>query len=396
MKKLPKWLLISLVLLGLNALPVAAQQDVRPVNLYYFYAEGCSTCAALDVYLDELLNEDPSLTLHRYELAFNAENQALARAIGEVLNQRIVLTPSLIIGREVLVGFTSESPATIEDTIAFVRDNNVRDVVGELLGLVTPGQGVDLVRSDGRVRVPILGEIDARAVSLPLLAIVLGGLDGFNPCAMWVLLLLISMLFHLEHQWKKWFLGGLFLATTFVMYFMFMISWLSIAILFGTLVYLRWLIGGLAIGGGLFNFKRYRELEPGCELVDDQKRGKLRDRLIAIQNQPSLWLAALGIVVMAVSVNLVELVCSAGIPVLFTQILSLNALTQGEYLMYILLYMAMFILDDTIVFIVAMKTAELTGLSTKYGRVAHLIGAFLMVSLGLLMIFRPEWLMLSF
>jgi len=156
------------------------------------------------------------------------------------------------------------------------------------------------------------------------------------------------------------------------------------------------LIGALAIGGGVFNFKRYLELEPGCEIVDDQKRLKLREKLRNIQNQPSLWLAGIGIVVMAVSVNLVELICSAGLPVLFTQVLSLNALSRVEYLGYIGLYMLMFILDDTIVFIIAMKTSELTGLSTKYGRFAHLVGGVLMVILGLLMILKPAWLMLSF
>ncbi len=395
MMRFPKFLLISLVLVVMSSLPVFASEKPN-VNLYYFYAEGCSTCAALEEYLDELMIEDPNLTIHEYELAFNSDNQALAKNLEEVLRQRIVLTPTLIIGREVLVGYTSASDQEIVDTIAFVRDNQVRDVVGEYLGLVQPGQGFDLQRSDGMIRVPILGLVDARSVSLPLLAIVLGTLDGFNPCAMWVLLLLISMLFHLEHQWKKWFLGGLFLATTFVMYFMFMLSWLSIAILFGTIVYLRWLIGALAIGGGVFNFKRYLELEPGCEIVDDQKRLKLRDKLKNIQNQPSLWLAAIGIIVMAVSVNLVELICSAGLPVLFTQVLSLNALSQVEYLGYIGLYMLMFILDDTIVFIIAMKTSELTGLSTKYGRFAHLVGGVLMVLLGLLMIFKPAWLMLSF
>lgn len=388
-------ILISLLLLIFGFTNVSANE--RVVNLYYFHAEGCSTCALETEYLEKLVKEEPNLVLHQYEIAFDQENQKLSKDVGELLNQPINSTPTLIIGREMIVGFKEGSTEkTIEDAIQFVRDNNVRDVVGEMLGIVEPGQGVDVINENSKVSLPFFGEVDAKSISLPLLAIVLGGIDGFNPCAMWVLLLLISMLFHLEEQWKKWFLGGLFLLTTGVMYFFFMLSWLNITILFGTLVYIRWLIGGMSIGGGIFNIHRFTQMEPGCEVVDESKRLKIRDRLKAIYSQPVFALAAVGIVVLAVSVNLVELICSAGLPVLFTQILTLNDLSQTQYILYLLLYLAMFMLDDIIVFVIAMKTAELTGISTKYARNAHLIGGILMILLGLLMILKPAWLMLNF
>lgn len=388
-------ILISLLLIIFGFTNVSANE--RVVNLYYFHAEGCSTCALETVYLEKLVEEEPNLVLHQYEIAFDQENQKLSKDVGELLNQPITSTPTLIIGREMIVGFKEGSTEkTIEDAIQFVRDNNVRDVVGEMLGIVEPGQGVDVINENSKVSLPFFGEVDAKSISLPILAIVLGGIDGFNPCAMWVLLLLISMLFHLEEQWKKWFLGGIFLLTTGVMYFFFMLSWLNITILFGTLIYIRWLIGGMSIGGGIFNIHRFTQMEPGCEVVDESKRLKIRDRLKAIYSQPVFALAAVGIVVLAVSVNLVELICSAGLPVLFTQILTLNDLSQTQYIQYLLLYLAMFMLDDIIVFVIAMKTAELTGISTKYARNAHLIGGILMILLGLLMILKPAWLMLNF
>lgn len=388
-------IIVSLLLILFGFTNVSASD--KQVNLYYFHAEGCPTCALETTYLEELTSKDTNLVLHKYEIAFDKENQKLSKDVGELLNQPINSTPTLIIGREVIVGFKEGSTEkTIEEAITFVRDNNVRDVVGEMLGIVEPGQGIDIINEESKVNLPFFGEVDAKSVSLPLLAIVLGGLDGFNPCAMWVLLLLISMLFHLEEQWKKWFLGGLFLLTTAIMYFFFMLSWLNITILFGTLVYIRWLIGGLSIGGGIFNIRRYTQMEPGCEIVDESKRLKIRDRLKAIYSQPVFALAAVGIVVLAVSVNLVELICSAGLPVLFTQILTLNDLSSTQHIMYLLLYLAMFMLDDVIVFVIAMKTAELTGISTKYARNAHLIGGILMILLGILMILKPAWLLLNF
>lgn len=388
-------LLFSFFLVLIGFTNVSASEKI--VNLYYFHAEGCSTCALETQYLEELTSNDTSLALHSYEIAFDKENQKLSKDVGELLNQPINSTPTLIIGREVIVGFKEGSTEnTIKEAISFVRDNNVRDVVGEMLGIVEPGQGVDLINEDSTVNLPFFGEVEAKSISLPLLAIVLGGLDGFNPCAMWVLLLLISMLFHLEEQWKKWFLGGIFLLTTGIMYFFFMLSWLNITILFGTLIYIRWLIGGMSIAGGIFNIHRFTQMEPGCEIVDESKRLKIRDRLKAIYSQPVFALAAVGIVVLAISVNLVELICSAGLPVLFTQILTLNDLSNTQYILYLLLYLAMFMLDDVIVFVIAMKTAELTGISTKYARNAHLIGGILMILLGILMILKPAWLMLNF
>ena len=333
-------IIVSLLLILFGFTNVSASD--KQVNLYYFHAEGCPTCALETTYLEELTSKDTNLVLHKYEIAFDKENQKLSKDVGELLNQPINSTPTLIIGREVIVGFKEGSTEkTIEEAITFVRDNNVRDVVGEMLGIVEPGQGVDIINEESKVNLPFFGEVDAKSVSLPLLAIVLGGLDGFNPCAMWVLLLLISMLFHLEEQWKKWFLGGLFLLTTAIMYFFFMLSWLNITILFGTLVYIRWLIGGLSIGGGIFNIRRYTQMEPGCEIVDESKRLKIRDRLKAIYSQPVFALAAVGIVVLAVSVNLVELICSAGLPVLFTQILTLNDLSSTQHIMYLLLMLSL-------------------------------------------------------
>lgn len=387
--------LLTILFLVFFALPVKAEE--RTIHMYYFHAEGCSTCALKTAYLEELIERDSNLVLHSYEIALNEDDQKIARDVGELLGQEIQLTPTLIIGREVIVGFSEGSTETrIENAIEFVRTNNVRDVVGEMLGFVKPNEGVDLVNQDTKIMLPFLGEVDAKTVSLPILAIVLGTLDGFNPCAMWVLLFLISMLFHLEEQWKKWFLGGLFLATTGVMYFLFMYSWLSVTILFGTLIYIRWLIGGISIGGGIFNINRYLKMVPGCEVVDESKRLKIRDKLKSIYSQPVFAFAAVGIVVLAISVNLVELICSAGLPVLFTQILSLNNLSESQSILYMLLYLLMFMVDDVVVFVIAMKTAELTGISTKYARNAHLVGGVLMVILGLLMIFKPAWLMLNF
>jgi hypothetical protein len=104
-------------------------------------------------------------------------------------------------------------------------------------------------------------------------------------------------------------------------------------------------------------------------------------------------LALGGIIVLAFLVNLVELVCSAGLPAIYTQILALNNLANWQYYFYIFLYVFFFMVDDLLIFIVAMVTLKMTGLSTRYARYSHLIGGILMIIIGILLIFKPEWLM---
>jgi len=389
--------IVSLLLvLGLSVfLPLNIQATTKTTNLYFFHAQGCLTCAAESEFLSTLLEKDPNLKLYSYELAFDQDNQEFAKKISELLPNPINSTPTLVIGQKVIVGFVSgTTDLEIQESIDYAQNNVIKDVIGEVLGIAEVTNGTSQTTS--QVNLPFFGKVEAKSISLPLLAIVLGTLDGFNPCAMWVLLLLISMLFHLEEQWKKWFLGSIFLLTTAIMYLMFMVSWLNITLLFGTISTLRWLIGALAIGGGGFNLYRYFTTEPGCEVIDDRKRKKISVRIRQIFSQPVFVLASLGVMALAISVNLVELICSAGLPVLFTQVLSLNQLSGFEYGVYMLLYLAMFIADDVIIFALAMKTSQVSGISTKYARTAHLVGGILMILLGILMVIKPEWLMLNF
>lgn len=374
---------------------VKANQEI--VNLYVFHAEGCLYCAREAEYLERLQLEDPNIRVYKYEIAYDKEGQAVAKKVEDLLGIRIRSVPLVIIGRTQIVGFSEGvTDVEIEETIAYARSHVTRDIIGEMLGIVEPGSGNDDIPSNATFRLPFFGEVSAQAVSLPLLSIVLGTLDGFNPCAMWVLLLLLSMLIHIEERWKRWTLGLIFLITSAVMYFFFMLSWLNITMLFGSIFILRLIIGSVAIGGGGYNVFKGLQKDDGCEVVDEKQRKKLRTRIQKISSNKTFFLSAIGIMGLAITVNLVELICSAGLPIVFTQILALNQLQTWQYIGYLLLYVTFFLIDDLVVFFIAMKTMELTGISTKYSKYSHLIGGGIMVVLGILMIFKFEWLMFNF
>ena len=116
-------------------------------------------------------------------------------------------------------------------------------------------------------------------------------------------------------------------------------------------------------------------------------------RSVVTQNQ--LALSVLGIMALAVLVNFIELLCSAGVPAVYTQILALSDLTRFAYYAYLGLYIAVFMLDDVAIFATAMIAVRVSGLTGKYARLSHLIGGVVLLSIGAVMLLRPELLSFS-
>ena len=252
---------------------------------------------------------------------------------------------------------------------------------------------------DENFNAPIIGEFNARTVSLPLLAIVIGAVDGFNPCAMWILLFLITMLYKMPDKRKRWILGFAFIATSGIVYMLFMISWLNLAVF---LTRIRWIRLGISIFAivfgmfGIYKFVDSKNKEVGCDVTKDKQKSKIMERIRKVVNQKSFVLALLGIIIVSASVNIFELLCSLGLPLIFTQVLAINELSTFQYGFYIGLYILAFIINELIIFIIAMKTLSVKAISSKYTKYSHLIGGIIMLILGLLMVFRPEWLMFNF
>ena len=248
-------------------------------------------------------------------------------------------------------------------------------------------------------KITILGKtINLKNMALPVIALLIGLVDGFNPCAMWVLLFLISMLIGMRDKKKMIILGFTFLLTSALIYLLFMLAWLNAATFLLTIKWVRLLIGLVALIGAYINLSSYikHRKDDGCDVIDDKKRNKIFDKIKKFTHEKNFFLAMLGVITLAISVNVVELACSAGLPVMFIQILSMNHLSLFEEVLYIAIYMFFFLIDDLIVFLIAVSTMELTGFSTKYGKVSKLIGGILLLLIGILMIFKPEWLMFNF
>jgi cytochrome c biogenesis protein CcdA len=176
-------------------------------------------------------------------------------------------------------------------------------------------------------------------------------------------------------------------------------AWLSVTLKLSQIRIVQIIIALVALVGAFVNlrsFNKERKKDAGCQVVDDKKRKTIIDSVKKFTTEKSLLLAIIGAITLAISVNFVELACSAGLPLLFTQILALNDLNSFQYFIYMLIYIICYMLDDIIIFLIAMVTLKLTGISNKYNKYSHLIGGLIMLIIGLLMIFKPEWIMMNF
>ena len=218
---------------------------------------------------------------------------------------------------------------------------------------------------------------------------------------MWILLFLLSILIGMKDRKRMWIIGLTFLLTSAFVYMLIMLSWLQIAVKVTDVIWIRNIIAIVALIGAGFNLRSFinavrSENQDGCEIVDDKKRKKIFKKIRKFTSEKSLILALIGVIGLAISVNLVELACSAGLPLVFTELLVLNKANSFMRFTYTLLYILFFLLDDLVVFFIAMFTMKITGISTKYNKYSHLLGGIIMLIVGILLLFKPEWLMFQF
>lgn len=424
MKKILKFLIVFAVFLLLQ---VSAKADEKVINIHLFYGNGCPHCAAEEEFLSDYLKDRTDVKLYKYEIWYDSHNQELLSKVQKEMgttNKNGV--PFTVIGKKTIVGYADGvTDEQIKDAINYYLNNDYRDYAGEITGKVKKAEvkedttkdesktedkkenkiekaddTKDSDQTDENVTVPVLGKINAKKVSLPILAVVLGFVDGFNPCAMWILIFLITMLFNMKDRKKMWILGLTFILTSGIVYLMFMLAWLNLATFISKIAFIRLLIAVIALVVGLINVYKYidslKKKDEGCDVVDKKDRKKIMEKIISITHEKKFIIALLGIMVLAASVNIIELMCSIGIPLLFTQILAMNNLSTFSYMIYMFIYIFFFLIDDIVIFVISMVTLKVTGLSTKYTKYSHLIGGIIMLIIGLLLIIKPELLMFNF
>jgi hypothetical protein len=374
MKTLYAWLLLSLWVLDLVCATPGYTDNQHPptVDLEVFTREGCPRCAAAAPFLEDLQRERPGLRIRWHDV--EKEPSALARLEELVATHgvQVVGVPAFYLRGELLIGYRSAE--TTGAQIKALLDRSLR----------SEAETIDA---------PFFGPLSVRALGLPLFTFVVGLLDGFNPCAMWVLLFLLSLLVNLHDRVKMLIIGGVFVAISGVVYFAFMAAWLNIFLLIGFSRVTQVVLGSVALLIGALNTKDFFAFGQGASLaIPASMKPGLYTRVRRILQAEHLAGALVSVTVLAVLVNTVELLCTAGLPAVYTQILTLQQLPRWAYYGYLGLYNVAYMLDDSVMLAIAVATLGRHKLQEREGRWLKLLSGLVMLGLGVVLLFKPNWL----
>jgi glutaredoxin len=398
--------LFSLIIVLLFLVWPAITYAQEPATVYFFYGYSCPHCDKESKFLDQLEQEYGSkLIVKRYEVYIDKDGQAVFQKFVASAGGQVTGVPATFIGDQFFVGYGSDSTTgeQLRNMIDRCLAGSCPDIGAQILGEDPPQEPkVEPIEEPGGERSPLIvhlpffGETDLSKYSLFGLTAVVAAIDGFNPCAMWVLLILIGLLLGMQNRKRMWFLGLTFIAASALVYFIFLAAWLEFFHFIGVVRPVQIIIGLFAFGVGIYYFRRFWKMKPGeCEVTNVEQRRKITERIKKIVREQVFWLALIGIIGVAFVVNLIELACSAGLPAIYTQVLAISELSRLQYYLYLLLYVVIFMIDDMVIFVIAMVTMKAVGTTGKFSRWATLIGAVVILLLGVLLIFKPEWVMLG-
>ena len=404
-------LLAAALALWIDAQRPAPGGWVEGLDVETFVQPGCRHCEAAKRFLATLEREQPGLVVVHRNVLRDRWALARLRALTEQAHVERPATPTLFVHGVLVVGWRDEATSgrRVRSALARPRPSPTDvptaetdegkcplDLDDEEAPPPKDAKDEDCTSKVGaaeKVTLPLLGEVSAKDVGLPLFTVVIGLIDGFNPCAMWVLLFLLSLLVNLRSRPKMFAIAGTFVVASGLCYFAFMAAWLSFFDLVGQTRLVQVGLGALALFVGAVHVKDYFAFHRGVTLsIPESAKPGLYARVTSILRANRLAGAMLGVVALAFLVNMVELLCTAGLPAVYTGVLSSYGMPRWEEYLYLALYQVFYMLDDSVMLVIAIVTLSKRRLQEGGGRVLKLVSGGVIAVLGLLLLFRPEWL----
>ncbi len=393
-----RWFLPWLLCL-VGAVPCLAGESV---TLYLFYSKSCINCRHEEEFLAGLRTRIPELEVRSFEVLSNPDNAKLLVRVAESFGAKARGVPATFIGPFApIMGYERDETTgrLIEERVRECLARGCEDVVGPLVGNKHPAAaaaGSSQERApaaraaDTSLSLPLIGTTDLSTMPLLTLTVILGALDSFNPCAFFVLLSLLGILVHARSRARMLFIGGIFVLFSGIVYFVFMAAWLNVFLYIGQMQAITTAAGVVALGIAGINIKDFFLFKRGISLtIPESRKPGLFGRMRELLHETSLPAMFLGTVVLALAANTYELLCTAGFPLIFTRILTLNHLRPVEYYLHLTLYNVIYVLPLAAVVVVFSLTLGSRKLSEAQGRIMKLVSGLMMLGLGGIVLVDP-------
>lgn len=354
--------------------PVRGANPCTTIEIYT--ATGCPHCERALEFLQRLRNDYPDVTVNNHNVRTDPEALQQFIDINRRIGEAHPGVPTFQICGQIFIGFDAAETTGV--------------TIKRLLNLPQPYSQT----TDRSVEIPLFGRVSVGVVGMPLFTLAIGLVDGFNPCAMWVLLVLLSLLVNLRDRKRLSMIAGTFVFISGAVYFAFMAAWLNLFLIIGASRAIQISVGLIALVIGAVHIKDYFAFKKGVSLsIPDSAKPGLYQKMRSVVYAENLFAALAAVTILAVLVNLVELACTAGLPALYTQVLAAREPEPFRYYGYLLLYNLAYIFDDAVMVTIAVFTLSSRRLQQTEGRWLKLLSGGVIFLVGALLIAAPQLLL---
>ncbi len=397
--KLGLVLLITITLVWLGAATVQAQtQNADHPIIYLFWGDGCPHCAAEKPFLEELAAANPSIEIRAYEVWSSDSNRELMFKMAAAYGFEPTGVPTTFIGSQYFVGFSDVIQEQIQAAVDVCLASGCPDagagiIDGKASDVVTgPVQPEVIDPNASYIDVPLLGRIDLNTQSLTISTLLISFVDGFNPCSLWVLSMLMALSIHTGSRRKVLLIGLIFLTVTAGIYALFIVGLFSVLKVVSFVGWIQIVVALVAFTMAIINIKDYFFYKEGVSLtISEKDRGSLLPKMRnVLAKSDNFWGLAGATVVLSAGVSLVEFSCTAGFPVIWSNLLTAHNVSTGTFIGLLILYMVIYQLDEMAIFGTVVVTLKSSRLEEKHGRILKLIGGALMLTLAIVMLIDPK------
>lgn len=377
-------------------------QDPQPsdkIPLYFFWGDGCPHCAEAKPVLDDMAKRIPQMELRSYEVWRSDANLALLEKIAEANGFKVGGVPTFLVGDQHFVGYSEQIGEQIEAAVracigVTCPDPGAGVIPGVPAGQVSfaPGETQQPAEiADDVIELPFIGQVDLMGKSLWISTALIAFVDGFNPCSLWVLSILLALTLHTGSRKKVAIIGVVFITVTAAIYALFIAGLFTILTIVSFVGWVQVLVALIALFFGAVNIKDYFFYKEGLSFtIDDEKKPGIYQRIRRVMDgSQSTWGLIGATAVLAAGVSLVEFSCTAGFPVLWTNLVSAQQVTPLTFGLLLLLYMVIYQIDELVIFFSAAYTLKISRVEEKHGRILKLIGGMLMLTLAGVMLVNP-------
>lgn len=382
---------------GAPPIPSQAQTQAGPnpnADLIVYWGDGCPNCDAQEEWLAQVEEEYPDLRIDRREVWFNESNKDLFLADAERLGFDAVGVPTTIASERVWIGWSPQIEQDMSGAVAVMERGDVPR--GGVFGTPEAGsctQGDSMCGGEDQgltINAPLFGEISLSADSLLLSTVIIGFVDGVNPCSLWVLSVLLAIVLRTRSRRRVLAIGTTFLAVTTIMYALYMAAMYSALAVVGFMGWIQVVVALVAGTFGVVSVKDYLAFGKGISFtIRDKDKPGIYQRMRKAANTKALIPALGATVVLAVGVSLLETPCTAGFPVLWTGMLHANGVGAAETVGLFVAYMVPFLLDELIIFGLAVLTMRAAKFQEKHGELLKLFAGVTMLALAATMLVNP-------